>query len=301
MSGMSLTYIDLLVSAVLATIMFGVGLSINFDDLRQIYRSPKAFIIGLFSQMILLPLIVFAIIGFTDLPPAVKVGFIILAACPGGTTSGFVTVLFRGNVALSVSLITINSILTLATIPLLVNLALTVFTDEHSTFELPLVQTLLQIFFITLLPAISGVLLRYYREGIADKIQRPVRTVMIILFAGVYTLIAFADESKGGSGISSADLWNILPYAVIVNVAGFIAGMAIGIFGRTGIRTSWTIGVEVALQNTTLALLVAGTLIQSNDMVKPALVYALFSFWTALLYGIVVKKYDKSKLFGEFN
>ena len=124
---------------------------------------------------------------------------------------------------------------------------------------------------------------------------------MIILFAGVYTLIAFADESKGGSGISSADLWNILPYAVIVNVAGFIAGMAIGIFGRTGIRTSWTIGVEVALQNTTLALLVAGTLIQNNDMVKPALVYALFSFWTALLYGIVVKKYNKSKLFGEFN
>lgn len=301
MSGMSLTYIDFLVSAVLATIMFGVGLSINFDDLRQIYRSPKAFILGLISQMILLPLIVFAIIGFTDLPPAVKVGFIILAACPGGTTSGFVTVLFRGNVALSVSLITINSILTLATIPMLVNLALTVFTDEHSTFELPLVQTLLQIFFITLLPAISGVLLRYFREGIADKIQRPVRTVMIILFAGVYTLIAFADESKGGSGISSADLWSILPYAVIVNVAGFIAGMATGLLGRTGIRTSWTIGVEVALQNTTLALLVAGTLIQSNDMVKPALVYALFSFWTALLYGIVVKKYNKSKLFGEFN
>jgi BASS family bile acid:Na+ symporter len=301
MPGMSLTYIDFLVSAVLATIMFGVGLSINFDDLRQIYRSPKAFMIGLFSQMILLPLIVFAIIGFTDLPPAVKVGFIILAACPGGTTSGFVTVLFRGNVALSVSLITINSILTLATIPLLVNLALSIFTDEHSTFDLPLVQTLLQIFFITLLPAISGVLLRYYHERIADKIQRPVRTVMIILFAGVYTLIAFADESKGGSGISSADLWSILPYAVIVNVAGFIAGMAMGIFGSTGIRTSWTIGVEVALQNTTLALLVAGTLIQSNDMVKPALVYALFSFWTALLYGIVVKKYNKSKLFGEFN
>jgi BASS family bile acid:Na+ symporter len=77
--------------------------------------------------------------------------------------------------------------------------------------------------------------------------------------------------------------------------------MASGLFGKAGIRTSWTIGVEVALQNTTLALLVAGTLIQSNDMVKPALVYALFSFWTALLYGVVVKKYNKSKLFGEFN
>jgi len=301
MSAMNLTYIDLLVSAVLATIMFGVGLSINFNDLRQIYRSPKAFVLGLISQMILLPLIVFLIVGFTDLPPVVKVGFIILSACPGGTTSGFVTVLFRGNVALSVSLITVNSLLTLVTIPLLVNIALTVFTGRHSPFELPLIQTFLQIFFVTLLPAFSGVLLRYNREKIADKIQKPVRTAMIILFAGVYTLIAFADESKGGSGITFADLWSILPYAVIINLAGFAAGMAMGLFGKTGIRTSWTIGVEVALQNTTLALLVAGTLIHSNEMVKPALVYALFSFWTALLYGIVVKWYNKSRLFGEFN
>jgi BASS family bile acid:Na+ symporter len=300
MSGMSLTYIDILVSAVLATIMFGVGLSISFADLRQIYRSPKSFLLGLFAQMMLLPLIVFTIVSFTDLPPAVKVGFIILSACPGGTTSGFVTVLFRGNVALSVSLVSVNSILTLATIPLLVNLALTVFTGRHSPFELPLAETFLQIFFVTLLPAISGVLLRYFREKTADKIQRPVRTVMIILFAGVYAIIAFADESKGGSGITSSDLWSILPYAVIINLAGFIAGMAMGLLGKTGIRTSWTIGVEVALQNTTLALLVAGTLIQSNEMVKPALVYALFSFWTALVYGIVVKKYNRSKLFGEF-
>ena len=90
--------------------------------------------------MVLLPLIAFAIIGFTDLPPAIKVGFIILAACPGGTTSGFVTVLFRGNVALSVSLITVNSLITLVTIPLLVNLALTVFTGRHSPFDLPLVR-----------------------------------------------------------------------------------------------------------------------------------------------------------------
>lgn len=301
MSAMNLTYIDYLVSTVLATIMFGVGLSINFDDLRQIYRSPKAFILGLISQMILLPLIVFAIIGFTDLPPVIKVGFIILAACPGGTTSGFVTVLFRGNVALSVSLITVNSLITLVTIPLLVNLALTVFTGRHSQFELPLVQTFLQIFFITLLPAFTGVLIRYYRAKIADRIQSPVRTVMIILFAGVYILIAFTDETKGGSGITLPDLWSILPYAVLVNFAGFAAGMALGLFGKSGLRTSWTIGVEVALQNTTLALMVAGTLIQSNEMVKPALVYALFSFWTALLYGVVVKWYNKSKLFGEFN
>lgn len=299
-SGMSLTYIDLLVSAVLATIMFGVGLSINMDDLKEIRRSPKAFFYGLFAQMVLLPLITFTIVSFTDLPPAIKVGFIILAACPGGTTSGFVTVLYRGNVALSVTLTTINSILTLLTIPLLVNIALAFYMGRHSAFDLPFIQSFLQIFFVTLLPAGTGVVIRYRWNDIADRIQKPVRTTMIILFAGVYTLIAVADESKGGSGISWPEALRIFPIALIVNIAGFAAGMITGKVARTGLRASFTIGIEVALQNTTLALLVAGTLIQSNDMVKPALVYAMFSFWTAMVFGIAVKRFNKLKLFGEF-
>lgn len=297
---MHLTYMDIMVSAVLATIMFGVGLSINIDDLKEIRRSPKAFLYGLFAQMILLPLITFAIVSFTDLPPAIKVGFIILAACPGGTTSGFVTVLYRGNVALSVTLTTINSILTLFTIPLLVNIALSFYMGRHSAFELPFVQSFLQIFFVTLLPAGTGVMIRYRWNDIADRIQKPVRTTMIILFAGVYMLIAFADESKGGSGISWKETLSIFPIAILVNIGGFAAGMITGSVARTGLRASFTIGIEVALQNTTLALLVAGTLIQSNDMVKPALVYAMFSFWTAMLYGIIIKKYNKLKLFDEF-
>jgi bile acid:Na+ symporter, BASS family len=296
----NLTYIDFLVSAVLATIMFGVGLSINLKDLRNILHSPKPFWLGLFSQMILLPVIAFTVIYFTDMPPALKVGFIILAACPGGTTSGFITVLYRGNVALSVTLTTINSILTLFTIPLLVNLALTIYLGRHSPFNLPFLETFLQIFFVTLLPAAAGVFLRHRYDRLADKIQKPVKTAMIILFAGVYSLIAFADESKGGSGIRIAEAIEIFPYALLINLLGFIAGLGMGVIGRTGLRSSFTMGIEVALQNTTLALLVAGTILQSDEMVKPALVYALFSFWTALIYGIVVKKFNKAKLFGEF-
>jgi bile acid:Na+ symporter, BASS family len=135
---MNLTYIDFLVSAVLATIMFGVGLSINFNRPSADLPFAEGFHPGSCISDDILPLIVFLIIGITDLPPTLKVGFIILAACPGGTTSGFVTVLFRGNVALSVSLIAVNSLLTLATIPLLVNLALTVFTGKHSPLNCPL-------------------------------------------------------------------------------------------------------------------------------------------------------------------
>jgi len=300
MSEMSLTYIDFLVSGVLATIMFGVGLSISLTDLREIRRSPRAFIYGLFAQMILLPVIAFIVTLFTNLPPALKLGFIILSACPGGTTSGIVNVLYRGNVALSVALTTINSILTLFTIPLLVNIALTVYFGKHSPFELPFVGSFLQIFFVTLLPAATGVFIRYKWDKTAEKIQKPVRRVMIILFAVVYAIIGFADESKGGSGITMADAIKIFPYALLINIIGFITGMLMGKAARTGLRSAFTIGIEVALQNTTLALLVAGTLIHSNEMVRPALVYALFSFWTALIYGVVVKKYNKAPLLGEF-
>jgi bile acid:Na+ symporter, BASS family len=291
---------DFLVSAVLATIMFGIGLSINLADLKEVYRSPRAFLFGLFAQMILLPIMAFLITFFTDLPLAIKVGFIILASTPGGTTSGFITVLFRGNVALSVALTTINSILTLFTIPVLVNFALTIYFGKHSVYELPFFESFMQIFLVTLLPATCGVFVRYKWSDIADKIQKPVRTAMIILFAFVYTFIFLADKSRGGSGISMREAWQIFPYALAVNIAAFIAGIIMGYLGRTGLKSSFTIGIEVAVHNTTLALLVAGTLIRSNDMVKPALVYAMFSFWTAMIFGVIVKKYNGLKTFGEF-
>ncbi len=300
MSVVSFTYIDFLVSGVLATIMFGVGLSINLSDLREIWRSPKAFFYGLFAQMVLLPVIAILFTFFTDLSPAIKTGFIILAACPGGTTSGLVNVFFRGNVALSVALTTINSILTLFTIPLLANMALTIYFGKHSVFELPFLETFLQIFFITLLPAALGVLVKLKWTRLAEKIQKPVRNILLILFAGVYLLVTFIDKSKGGSGITFREALQIFPYALLINAVGFSAGLLMGKVGKTGLRSAFTMGIEVALQNTTLALLVAGTLIHSNEMVKPALVYALFSFWTALLYGVVVKKFNKAKLFGEF-
>jgi bile acid:Na+ symporter, BASS family len=300
MSPVSATYMDILVATVLATIMFGIGLSINLIDLKEIYRSPRAFLFGLFAQMIFLPVIAFSITYFTDLPPAIKVGFIILAVSPGGTTSGFITVLFRGNVALSVALTTINSILTLFTIPLLVNLALTVYMGSHSIYELPFIESFRQIFLVTLIPAMAGVFVRYRWDAFANKIQRPVRLTMMILFAVVYTAIFLADESMGGSGITMDEALQIFPYALAVNIAAFIAGIIMGFLGRTGIKSSFTIGIEVAVHNTTLALLVAGTLIHSRDMVKPALVYAMFSFWTAIIFGIIVKLYNRLKIFGEF-
>jgi bile acid:Na+ symporter, BASS family len=294
------SYMDIMVIVVLATIMFGIGLSISISDLKEVIRVPAPFIYGLFAQMVLLPVMAFSITFFTDLSPALKVGFIILASSPGGTTSGFITVLFRGNVALSVSLTTVNSLLTLFTIPVLVNIALTIYMGSHSVYELPFLASCMHIFIVTLIPATAGVIIRLKWDRFANTIQRPVRVTMIILFAFVYTAIFLTDESRGGSGITMGETFKILPYALAVNVTAFFAGILMGFIGKTGFKSSFTIGIEVAVHNTTLALLVAGTLIHSREMAKPALVYAMFSFWTAILFGVVVKLYNGLKIFGEF-
>ncbi len=155
-------FTDILITVVLAFIMFGVGLSITIRDLKNLFWAPRYLFGGLFAQMILLPLLAIAIVYFAPIAPALKVGFIILASCPGGTTSGFVTYIFKGNVTLSVSLTSVNSLITIFTIPLLVNLGLWLFMGSTTTeIRLPVVDSIINIFMVTILPASAGILFRY--------------------------------------------------------------------------------------------------------------------------------------------
>ncbi|MBK8192069.1 MAG: bile acid:sodium symporter [Lewinellaceae bacterium] len=129
--------VDLAVSSVLGLVMFGVGLSLTITDFIHIFRHPRAFFTALSAQMIGLPIIAFAISLLMPIPAVLKVGFIILSASPGGATSGFLTYLWRGNVALSLSLTAVNSFLTLFSIPIVVNLGLRVFLGKETELHLP--------------------------------------------------------------------------------------------------------------------------------------------------------------------
>jgi len=289
MEALSFTYIDILISAVLASIMFGLGLSLTLDNFKRIVLYPRAFIIGLLSQMLILPAIAFVILLFADLPPEFKVGIMILAACPGGTTSGFITYLFKGNVALSISMTTINSMLTIFTIPIIVNLALEHYMGTHVDFQLPFGSSVIQIFLVTLLPAALGVMVRQLAEKTAHVMEKYVKYIMILLLAGVYTIKFFVGEQHGGTGITGEEVWTIFPYALIFNVVCFVFSIFIGKLSRLRIRDAFTIAIEVSLHNTTLAILIGGTLLQNQELVKPALIYTLFSFWSALVFGMLTK------------
>jgi bile acid:Na+ symporter, BASS family len=285
----SYLFIDILISIVLASIMFGLGLSLTIDNFRNIVLFPRAFFIGLGSQMIALPVIAYVILLFSNLPDVFKVGIMILAACPGGTTSGFVTFLLKGNVALSISLTAINSMLTIFTIPFIVNIALGYYMNQEAQLHLPILSSIIQIFLITLFPAALGVFVRRAKPIIALLVQKWLKYILMLLLAAVYTIKFFAGEQHGGTGITSAEIWMIMPYAFIFNVVCFVFSIAFGKITRLAIRDAFTIAIEVSLHNTTLALLIAGTLLRNQDMVKPALIYTMFSFWSAVLFGIITK------------
>lgn len=292
--------IDLLISIVLAFIMFGIGLSVPPSSFRNIFVYPRAMIIGLASQMIGLPILAFVAAWLSGLSPALQVGIIILASCPGGTTSGFLTYLFRGNVALAISLTTVNSFLTLISIPLVVNLGLMVFMGTTTDIHLPVLDTIVKIFTVTIIPASAGVIIKHFKSRLASKLEYPLKIIFSSLFAIILVVMVFAGEGEGGSGITIAEIIALLPVMLIINALSFVFGFLSGYFPGLGYRTSFTIGIEVSMQNTTLAFLVANTILHSADMIKPALVYAMFSFITALIYSAIVKRINGTTIGGEF-
>jgi BASS family bile acid:Na+ symporter len=294
------SYIDILISVVLAFIMLGIGLTLTIQNFKDVLKAPKSLFIGLTSQIIVLPIIAFIITYFSDLPLPVKVGFILLIACPGASTSGFLTYFFNGNVALSVTFTTINSLLTLFTIPITVNLALMFFYGNQTSIQLPFGETLLQIFLVTLIPAVLGALIRGKFPTFADKVRKPMNYALLAALAAVFFIKLFASEEHGGTGISSAEFWQIFPYGLLINVVSFIWGYYIILKNKQSNKDAFTIAIESAVHNTTLAFLVAGTLLQNQDMVKPSLVYSLFSFWTAIIFSMIVKKRLKLKTFEAF-
>lgn len=273
--------------------MFGVGISLTLSDFSNVFRHPRAFFSALSIQMLGLPLVAFIIGLLSPLPAAIKVGLIILAASPGGATSGFLTYLWRGNVALSLSLTSVNSFLTLFSIPVVVNLGLRVYMGRSTDLHLPFWETVSHIFFITIIPATFGLLLRRFAPAFAERISKPAKYVMLALLGLVFTIKLFAGESQGGAGLSPADFMQITPFALLQNAACLFLGYFF--MKRMGLPhpSRLTAAMESGVQNTTLAFLIASNMLGNQEMVKPALVYSLYSFWTACLFAYFANRLNE--------
>jgi BASS family bile acid:Na+ symporter len=273
----------------LAIITLGLGLSISFGDIKNIVVKPFNVIIGLLSQLLLLPLIAFPMALITNIDPEFAVGLVIIAVCPGGATSNLVNYMIRGNVTLSLSITIINSLITVFTIPLLTKFALNLFLSSDAMIQLSFINTVMNIALITVLPATIGVLIRRWNKNFADKLENPLRYLLPVLLFIVYAGVIFFEKSENGLNLSK--FLYIFPFAISLNILSTIAGFYFPGLFRLSKRDRFTIAIEVGLQNSTLGIFVASTLLDNNKMALVPVVYGSFSFFTTWLAGYLAKRY----------
>lgn len=281
---------SLLLPIVLGLIMLGMGLSLTRNDFKYIFLFPKGILTGLFSQMVFLPALGFLIAWISGLPEYLMVGLILVAACPGGATSGLIVHLTGGNVAMSVSFTAINSFLTMLSIPFIVNLALYFFMGTQAPIEISFADTMVHVLLITVIPCIIGIAIRDKYPITAHNLERPLKIIMPIMLAVAMIGSIFLEKKKY---VIPADSYAIiLPFALMLNIGGLFGGYLIARLMKLGIRNRLTVGVEVGLQNTAMAISIATapTLLNDTHYAVPAAVYALFSFFTAILFALWVRR-----------
>lgn len=267
----------------LGIIMFGLGLSLTPDDFRRVARAPKAVAVALACQLVLLPLVCFGIVKLLDLPELLAVGMLLLAASPGGTTANLFSHLFRGDVALNVSLTAVNSVISIVTLPLITNLAINHY-DLNDEVSLPLVKVV-EVFVIVLVPVGIGMLVHARNAGFAGRMERPVRIASAIILA-VLVLAILVDQAEnvvdylGKVGLAAG------LFCAISLVVGYVVPRAFGVREDQAVASSMEIGVH----NATLAIYIAVEVLDNTEISIPAAVYSLFMFAFATLWGLLLTK-----------
>ncbi len=275
---------DLLTKVILPVslfcIMFGIGISLRPIDFKKILTSPKVVAIGICAQMLLLPLIAFVVAKALKLPPEIAVGLIIIALAPGGATSNMFTYLSKGDVSLSITLTAIVSLIAPFSIPVLVGLSMVYFLGSNTTFNLPIIETIIQLLVITVIPVVLGMFVLSRWEILAKKIEPIIKWLSILFLILIIVLIVLKNYANMPSYFSQAGLATLL-----LNFTALILGYLLAKLAKLLHSQAITIGFEVGIQNGTLALVVAGTLIGNEVMMIPAVTYSLIMFFSGALFG----------------
>ncbi|MEE4197997.1 MAG: bile acid:sodium symporter [Bacteroidales bacterium] len=275
--------------ASLAIIMMGMGLSLDQRDFTNVIRYPKPILAGIFSQIILLPLVTFLLFGFTSLDPYTKVGFILITACAGGSATNLITHILRGNLALSISLTAINSLIILVTLPLIVNLGLIVFIGVERDIHLPFFDTIFDIFVTILIPTFIGMLIRYYHFKLAIKAEKPLKIILPLILLFAFMGIIFFDN-KADNNVSKN--LSLIPWALLLNFVSMTVVYLFAKYLRLGGKNNFTISIEVGLKNSIIGIFVAKSLLNNNDIAMVSVVYGSITFFSTILFGYIAKRIE---------
>ncbi|MFN3952616.1 MAG: bile acid:sodium symporter family protein [Thermaurantimonas sp.] len=259
----------------LALIMLGMGLGLNVRDFVRIAKFPRSVAAGLTNQLILLPVVGFIIVHMVPISPELAVGIMVLSACPGGVTSNLITHLSRGNTALSITLTAITSVITVVTIPLIVNLSLGYFLGESTEIKLPVAKTILQIFGITLVPVAIGMLIRRKAPVFAAMADRPVRIFSAVIFVLIILAAILKERENLPEYIRTAGL-----AAFLLNAATMLLGWIAGVVMRIPHSDKISVTIESGIQNGTLGIVITATLLENPAMTVAPALYSLIMFLT---------------------
>jgi BASS family bile acid:Na+ symporter len=268
----------------LGVIMFGLGLALTPDDFRRVLHTPRAVAIALACQLIVLPLICFGLIVAFDLSPMLGIGMMLLAASPGGTTANLFSHLFRGDVALNISLTAINSVISIATLPIVTNLAIAYY-DVGDSVSLQ-IGKVVEVFAVVLVPVILGMALRARSLELAHRADRPVRIASAVFLAVIIVGILASEADNAAGDIADAGLVVTL-FCLISLVIGYVVPRAAGVTEGQAIACSF----EIGLHNATLAIYVAVEVLDHTEMSVPPAVYGLLMFFVATLWGFVLTRW----------
>lgn len=280
--------LNLLLIVSLFLIMVGIGLSIKPKELLKTLRKPKRIFFGILFQILVFPAIAFFLLRYANIDPIWKVGIIILAACPPGALSNLLTSIVKGSVSLSVELTSINSFISLVTLPIYTTLALNYYLADSLSFSLPIGNLIISLLLITTIPVLIGAWLRHERPMLAKRRQKQVKFFGAIFFS-LILIVKFA-FSNDGSPMPMNHILTLLPWVLGLNIAGvtlaYISSRLLGFDKRVGL----TFAAEIGVQNTVLALLITETLLHNPLMGEPALIYSIFSFVMDLGLWFFIRK-----------
>jgi bile acid:Na+ symporter, BASS family len=268
----------------LGIIMLGLGLSLVIDDFKRVLIYPKAIFIGLFCQMVILPLVCFSIALLFNLSPALAVGLMLLSASPGGATANLYSHLAKGDVALNISLTTVNSILTLFTLPLIVNFSIYYFMQSEQVVPMQF-KKIVEVFAIVLVPVIIGMLINVKFPKISKSLEKPVK-ILSALFLVLIIAGAIAKEKD-----QFLEYFKQVGLASLTfNVMSMLLGYYIPFLLNINKKQSIAIGMEIGIHNGTLAIYIALNVIGNSVMSIPPAVYSLIMFFTAAIFGYLVER-----------
>lgn len=272
--------VTVLLPIALGIIMLGLGLSLKVEDFTRVLKFPKAVIVGLSCQMLLLPFVCLAIaVGF-GLSPELAVGLMLLAASPGGATANLFSHLSNGNVALNITLTAVNSVLAIFTLPIIVNLSLAYFMGDSDTVVSLQFKKVLEVFAIILIPVIIGMIVNAKSPNFSKKAEKPFK-----IASGIFLVIIIVAAVLKEKDNIAEYFQQVGAAALVFNLASMAVGYFIPILLRVGKKEAIAIGMEVGIHNGTLAIYIALNVLENDTMSFPPAIYSLIMFFTASAFG----------------